>query len=132
MADNTVQPATKYDDYQESSATAQDIAAAKFNFLNKKAELQIENERWKTKKWMAWVCLMTLIVATGCMFFLVPQPRMASLDSVTSWFYAATTTIISAYIGSSTWERIALKKPEKPSVADVAGATPFDALNQEK
>jgi cation transport ATPase len=132
MADTTQQTTrTKYDDFQESSAAAQDVAAAKFNYLTMKAEVQIEQERWKTKRRMSWVALAAMILATAAMFFFVPQQRMAALDSVISWFYMATTTIIGAYIGTSTWEHIAKLKPEKPSVADIGnGTTPFDALNQ--
>jgi cation transport ATPase len=125
-------PTSKYDLYQESSAAAQDVAAAKFNYLNMKAEVEIEQERWKTKRRMAWVSLIATVVATFAMFFLVPQGRMAALDSVVSWFYMATTTIIGAYIGTSTWEHIAkTNTPVAPSISDSnGGQTPFDSLNQ--
>ena len=127
---NTESTPTKYEAYNETSPVVQDIAAAKFNYAQMQAELQIESERWKTKRRMSWVALASMIVATGAMFFLVDQARLSALDSVISWFYMATTTIIGAYIGSSTWEHIANRKPEKPTLASVTSTTtPFDDLD---
>jgi cytochrome bd-type quinol oxidase subunit 2 len=131
---NTVPASTKYDAYNEASPANQDIAAAKFNYANMKAELQIESERWKTKRRMAWFSLIAMIAATGAMFFFVSPTRMAALDSVISWFYMANTTIIGAYIGTSTWEHVSKLRPTKPSISDSANiaSTPFDALNQDQ
>lgn len=129
---NTVPAESKYDSFAEANPATQDIAQAKFNYATMKAELQIESERWKTKRRMAWFSMISMIAATAAMFFLVAQSKMASLDSVISWFYMANTTIIGAYIGSSTWEQVSKLRPTKPSITDASNSasTPFDALNQ--
>lgn len=61
---------------------------------------------WKNRRKMAWVSLISMIVATALVFFVVPVARLKIIGDVITWFYFAMTSVVGAYMGFTTWASI--------------------------
>lgn len=112
--------------------SAADVHRAKFEYTKEKTALSLENERWKNRRWMAWICLWSVLIVTGLMMFLVPESRIASLDEVVVWFYVSMASIIGVYIGSATMSDIKSFVGNRRGAMSAASSTetPYDAYDQ--
>jgi|WetSurSiteA1Bulk_404760.scaffolds.fasta_scaffold00566_15 hypothetical protein len=61
---------------------------------------------WKNRRRMAWVSLIAMLIATGLVFFVVPESRLKIIGDVITWFYFAMTSVVGAYMGFTTWASI--------------------------
>lgn len=59
-------------------------------------------DRWKNRRLMAWTSLISMLVVTVLMMFVVPKDRLAALDNPTTWFYVSMASIVGAYTGFAT------------------------------
>tara|TARA_Y100000310_G_C20271345_1_gene618176 strand:+ start:215 stop:448 length:234 start_codon:yes stop_codon:yes gene_type:complete len=59
--------------------------------------------RWKNRRRMAWLAMISIIVVTGLAFFVLPMERLDKLADVITWFYLSMASIVGAYMGLSTW-----------------------------
>ena len=69
---------------------------------NGKADLKM---RWKNRRRMAWLSLISMIVVTVLILFteFVSIERLKVLSEVITWFYFCCASIIGAYMGFTTW-----------------------------
>lgn len=63
--------------------------------------------RFMSRRNMAWVSLISMIIVTLLMMFVVPPERIKVLESVITWFYMGVTTVIGAYMGTTTYAFVA-------------------------
>lgn len=124
--------------FPDPSNIADPLLRAKVTYLLEKSLLQMEQQRWRARRLMAWVSLGAIMSFTICMIFFVKPTTLVSLGEVVSWFYLCTTSIIGVYIGSSALTYIAAVKakvlPTNATIADVDPsviATPFDEIEKE-
>jgi hypothetical protein len=124
--------------FPDPSNIADPLLRAKVTYLLEKSLLQMEQQRWRARRLMAWVSLGAIMSFTICMIFFVKPTTLVSLGEVISWFYLCTTSIIGVYIGSSALTYIAAVKakvlPANATIADVDPsviATPFDEIEKE-
>jgi len=132
MTDNS-QP-----NFPDPSNISDPILRAKVTYLLEKSLLQLEAQRWRARRFMAWVSLAAILTFTASMLFFVKPTIMASLTDVVTWFYLSTTSIIGVYIGSSALTYIAAIKakivPASATISDISPSsiiTPFDELEKE-
>lgn len=59
--------------------------------------------RWKNRRRMAWTAMISMLVVTLLAFFVIPEPRLALLSDVITWFYFGMVSVIGAYMGFTTW-----------------------------
>lgn len=65
-----------------------------------------EADRWKNRRRMAYMSLFAIFAVMGLLFFVVPSPRIDSVSTAVEWFFIVMGTIISTYIGSSTYSDV--------------------------
>ena len=61
--------------------------------------------RWKNRRRMAWVSLISILVVTFFMLFTdaVSVEKLKIVGDVVTWFYFSMASIIGAYMGFTTW-----------------------------
>ena len=61
--------------------------------------------RWKNRRRMAWVSLISMIVLTFFIFFTdaISIEKIKVLGEVITWYYFASASIVGAYMGFTTW-----------------------------
>ena len=61
--------------------------------------------RWKNRRRMAWMSLISMILVTYLILFtnLCPPERLKILSEVITWYYFASASVIGAYMGFTTW-----------------------------
>ena len=61
--------------------------------------------RWKNRRRMAWVSLISMLFITFLIFFTdaVSVEKLRVLREVITWFYFSCASIIGAYMGFTTW-----------------------------
>lgn len=61
--------------------------------------------RWKNRRRMAWLSLISMFVMTYFVFFTdyIDIERMKVLSDVVTWFYFSCISIVGAYMGFTTW-----------------------------
>lgn len=74
--------------------------------ITKEKENEIERNKWRGRRKMAWVSLISMIVVTILVLFIVPKDRLTILGDVVTWFYFSMSSIIGFYVGSTTWATI--------------------------
>ena len=64
--------------------------------------------RWKNRRRMAWVSLISMLVVTFGILFteMVAIERLNVLGDVITWFYFSCASIIGMYMGATTWASI--------------------------
>lgn len=123
--------------FPDPSNIVDPVMRAKVTYLLEKSLLQMEAQRWRARRLMAWVSLASILLFTACMIFFVKPTTLVSLGEVITWFYLSTTSIIGVYIGSSALTYIAAVKAKViPSTANIVdinplSATPFDEIEKE-
>ena len=125
MADEAPNPTEQaYASFTEDKTRVFDVQKAKFDYAKEKVALSLDNERWKNRRWMAWIALWSIIIATGAMFTVVPESRIEALDTVIVWFMMGMVSIVGTYIGTSTWANVSAARSARP--APGMGAKPWD------
>lgn len=71
---------------------------------------KLNARRWKNRRRMAWLSLLSIIAITIMSFYYVDIERLKVLDSVITWFYTVMGSVVGAYVGFSTWHDV--KKDE--------------------
>jgi len=66
-------------------------------------EEKLENRKWKHRRRMAYISLVSIIVVTLLVFFSVDSERLEILKEPITWFYFSMASIVGAYMGFSTW-----------------------------
>jgi len=61
------------------------------------------HKRWRNRRKMAWVSLISMLVVTILAFFVIPESRLVLLSEVITWFYFGMVSVIGAYMGFTTW-----------------------------
>lgn len=74
--------------------------------------MEIEKLKWKNRRRMAWVSLISMIIFTALLFFVIPESRIKILSEVIVWFYFVMTSVIGAYMGFTTLSEIKNGKKE--------------------
>jgi hypothetical protein len=69
-------------------------------------EINLNIKRWKNRRRMAWVSLISMNIFTILILFVVPENRLVILSDVITWFYFAMTSIIGTYMGVTTYAHI--------------------------
>jgi len=61
--------------------------------------------RWKNRRRMAWMSLISMIIITGLILFtnLVPIEKLKVLSEVITWYYLGCVSVVGAYMGFTTW-----------------------------
>ena len=60
--------------------------------------------RWKNRRRMAWISLLSMIVVTAILLFApISIERIKALSNTVEWFYFSMASIIGAYMGFTTW-----------------------------
>lgn len=69
---------------------------------------EMEKKRWKNRRRMAWIALISMIFITFLILFtnLVPESRLKVLSEVITWYYFCSASIIGAYMGFTTYASI--------------------------
>lgn len=68
-------------------------------------DIEANKLRWKNRRRMAWLSLISMIVITILILFteLASVERMKVLADVVTWYYFTSTSIIGFYVGATTW-----------------------------
>lgn len=117
----------RYAEFAEDTTLVFDVQKAKLDYTREKVAMQLDSERWKNRRRLAWLAMWMMILATGMMMTVVPESKLDKLDTVVTWFMMAMTTIIGAYIGTATWAQVT---HDKATSAKAPVATPWDSYGQ--
>ena len=60
--------------------------------------------RWKNRRRMAYISLVSILIVVGLSLFVVPIERLQVLEEVITWFFFIMGSIIGAYVGFSTFD----------------------------
>jgi Ni,Fe-hydrogenase I cytochrome b subunit len=71
-------------------------------------DIALDKARWKNRRRMAWISLISMLIVTGLILFtdIVPESRLTILTEVITWFYFSCASIIGMYMGATTWANI--------------------------
>lgn len=74
---------------------------------SKMEEVEVEKLRWKNRRRMAWLSLISMIIIT-LVLILVPESiitvtKLSVIGEFITWFYFACTGVIGAYMGVTTY-----------------------------
>lgn len=61
--------------------------------------------RWRNRRRMAWIALISILVATILAFFIIPESRLKLLSDVINMFYLSMASIVGAYVGFATFDK---------------------------
>lgn len=103
-------------------------------------EMEQEIIRRRTaRRQMAWSALISSIVITVLILFVVPTNRLALTETVSTWFFTIMGSIVLAYAGAATWldiKNIGKNKPNKPIIesdeSTIVTGNDFDKKDSDK
>jgi hypothetical protein len=75
-------------------------------------ELKMSAKKWKNRRWMAWISLISILIVTYYMIVVIDENRIEVLQPVITWFYTVMGSIVAAYHGFATFEDIKFKELE--------------------
>jgi len=75
---------------------------------------KIDTRRRRARRKMAWTALISMLVATTLVFFIVPETRLSLIDNLLTWFFSIMGSIVLAYLGVATWFDV--KNITKPDI----------------
>jgi hypothetical protein len=78
-------------------------------FEQERENVEIERSKWRSRRQMAWVSLIAMMVVTGLCVFFVPIEKMKVIEEMISWFFITMASVIGAYMGFTTWSSISKK-----------------------
>lgn len=115
----------QYAAFEEDAQAQYDVKKAKFEYTKAKVEIDLDKERWKNRRRMAWLALWAMIGMTVAMFVWVPESKLEKLDEIVAWFMMAMASIVGAYIGISGWAQVS--QARRPTAGMMGGnSTPYD------
>ena len=67
-------------------------------------DIELTKKRWKNRRRMAWLSLISMVTITCLILFteLVPETRLVILKEVITWYYLTCASIIGSYMGFTT------------------------------
>ena len=65
----------------------------------------------KSRRQMAWLALISMLMVTYCALFKVSPERLKVLSEVITWFYFTMASIVGSYVGFSAY--LDMKSPKK-------------------
>lgn len=102
-------------------------AAAVLDLQIAAADIKMDKERWKTRRKMAWLSLWAIFTFAGLMMFAVPVAKIDLLSDVFNAVVIACTTVVGAYVGSTT---LAFISSLKSKVTTTQSATPVSGADK--
>ena len=71
-------------------------------------DIELEKLRWKNRRRMAWLSLISMTVLTYLIIFtkIVPESRLTILSEVITWYYFCCVSVIGSYMGVTLWAHI--------------------------
>jgi hypothetical protein len=70
-------------------------------------DINIDKERWKNRRRMAWISLISMIFITFILIFMpesiITISKLNVISEFITWFYFACTGVIGAYMGVTTY-----------------------------
>jgi len=64
----------------------------------------LERVRWKNRRKMAWVALISMVLLMAALLFgPIPVERITALKEPITWFFFSMASVIGAYMGFTTW-----------------------------
>jgi uncharacterized membrane protein YhaH (DUF805 family) len=76
------------------------------------SKFELNAKRWKNRRRMAWLCLLSMLVLTYYIVVVVDENRIEVLQPVITWFYTVMGSIVGAYHGLATFEDVKTKVNE--------------------
>lgn len=67
----------------------------------KKTSILLSN-RWKHRRRMAYIALLSILAVTYIIFYKLSIPKLKVLSDVINWFYITMGSIVGAYMGFAT------------------------------
>ena len=131
MSNETAEPTNPHHDesrfstFTEDAERVFDVQKAKFEYAKDKVQMQLDNERWKNRRRMAWISLWAAIAVPAAMFTVVPESKIEALDEVVAWFMMGCFSIIGTYIGTATWAQVSQARSASNSSSPM-GNNPWD------
>ena len=61
--------------------------------------------RWRNRRKMAWIALISILAVTILAFFVVEESRLKLLGDVINMFYLSMASIVGAYVGFATFDK---------------------------
>jgi formate hydrogenlyase subunit 4 len=78
---------------------------------NNNNDNNINITRWKNRRRMAWLCLISMIIVTFILLFSsMSIEKIKAISNIIEWFYLTMASIIGAYMGFTTWSSKINKK----------------------
>ena len=72
--------------------------------LKKPTNINPEKLRWKNRRRMAWISLISMVLLTSALLFApIPIERLKTLSGTIEWYYLSVASIVGAYMGFTTW-----------------------------
>jgi hypothetical protein len=70
--------------------------------------IEMQKKKWKNRRRMAWVSMISMVVITILILFtnLVPESRLKILSEVITWYYFSCISVVGIYMGATTWASI--------------------------
>ena len=70
----------------------------------KKQEHEMERNKWRGRRKMGWVALISILAVTALLLFAtISEERLKILSEPITWFYFSMASVIGAYMGFTTW-----------------------------
>lgn len=70
----------------------------------KKEEHELERNKWRGRRKMAWIALNSMIILMIVLLFIpIDVKKLEILSDPITWFFFSMTSIIGAYMGFTTW-----------------------------
>ena len=74
-------------------------------------DLKPQELRWKNRRRMAWISLISMILVTGTLLFApISIERLKTLGGTIEWYFLSMASIVGAYMGFTTWASKGAKK----------------------
>lgn len=72
--------------------------------LTAKQEMEIERGKWRSRRKMAAIALIAMILLMAALLFApISESRIKLLEEPVTWFFFSMASVIGAYMGFTTW-----------------------------
>ena len=72
--------------------------------LSEQEKNELERNKWKSRRKMAWIALYSMIITTIIVLFMpIQESKLSIISEVLVWFYFAMASVIGAYMGVTAW-----------------------------
>lgn len=93
-------------EYVEEEPEEVEATGIRARYKREENDIKVDNMRWRNRRRMAWLSLISILIVTGIMIFYVPEARLTKLEVVITWFYMVMASIVGAYMGFATLSMI--------------------------